>query len=194
MRHDAAHWDARYADPERAPFVEPDDAVVALMEGMPRGRGRALDLGCGEGRHALWLAAQGWLVTAVDFSHTGIRTGQELAQASGLAADITWVVADVTTWQPDESVDLVLVSLFRLEEEDLIRVRSWVAPGGHLLLVAHGDGLGGPRDPRFRSSADALRAAAGDLDVVCSTAFAAEGRRGRGGDRVAVLARRLVER
>lgn len=198
MVHDAAHWEARYGDPRRSAFVAPDPAVVAMVEGMPLATGRALDLGCGEGRHALWLAQRGWAVTAVDFSHNGIETARRLADDVGVDLAIDWVVADVTRWTPAHEFDLVLVSLFRLEDEDLARVRGWVRPGGHLVLVAHGDGpdsQDGPRDPRFRSSVEALRARAGPFEVLrCESVEADPAGAPRGSrqrrDRVALLARR----
>ena len=55
--------------------------------------GRALDLACGEGRNALWLAERGWQVTAVDFSAVGLAKAQRLA--SERALDLRWVEADV---------------------------------------------------------------------------------------------------
>ena len=123
--HDAAHWDARYLASEREVVVDPDPSVVALVSGMPGAPGRTLDLGCGEGRHAIWLAGRGWQVTAVDFSAVAIRR----ARSAEPEASVNWTVADVPTWLEAEAAsesrptayDLVVLAYLRLESYDLAR-------------------------------------------------------------------------
>lgn len=157
--HDAAHWDARYASGDQLWRAGPHAAVVSAVSGMPRGSGRALDLGAGDGRHAVWLAAQGWQVTAVDFSAVGVELGRAHAREHEL--DVSWVVADVGTWEPEAAFDLVLLSYFRLDGPDWARLVRWLAPGGHLLVVAHGtpgSRGAGPRDGRYRHTPASLRA------------------------------------
>ncbi len=114
--------------------------------------GRALDVACGEGRHALWLAAQGWQVTAVDFSAVGLAKAQQIAQKRGL--DVRWVEHDVIT--PMENLgafDLVAVIFLhtdpRSRDNWFANVRNCVAPGGLLVYIGHdprniGEGSGGP--------------------------------------------------
>ena len=127
--------------------------------------GRALDVGAGEGRHAVWLASRGWRVTALDFSAVGVERGREHAQREGVSVD--FVVGDVADWEPvSGAFDLVLVSYLHLEEEAMERVRGWVAPGGRLVVVGHAaGGAAGPRNPRFRHTVASMRNRAGDLDV-----------------------------
>lgn len=127
--------------------------------------GRALDVGAGEGRHAVWLASRGWRVTALDFSAVGVERGREHAQREGASVD--FVVGDVADWEPvSGGFDLVLVSYLHLEEEAMERVRGWVAPGGRLVVVGHAaGGAAGPRNPRFRHTVASMRNRAGDLDV-----------------------------
>lgn len=127
--------------------------------------GRALDVGAGEGRHAVWLASRGWRVTALDFSAVGVERGREHAQREGVSVD--FVVGDVADWEPvSGGFDLVLVSYLHLEEEAMERVRGWVAPGGRLVVVGHAaGGAAGPRNPRFRHTVASMRNRAGDLDV-----------------------------
>lgn len=157
--HDAAHWDARYAEGDQLWRAGPHSAVRALTARMPRGAGRALDLGAGDGRHAVWLAQQGWSVTAVDFSPVGVGRGADHAREHDVVVD--WVVADVAQWEPAGIFDLVLVAYFRIEGPDWMRVYRWLASGGHLLVVVHGtpgrSGPGGPTDPRFHNTVDSLR-------------------------------------
>lgn len=165
--HDAAHWDARYASGDQLWRAGPHAALVAALPRMPGGPGRALDLGAGDGRHAVWLAAQGWRVTAVDFSSVGIDRGREHAAQHGVVVD--WVLADVADWEPEAAFDLVLLSYFRIEGPDWARVRSWLVPGGHLLVIAHGtpgSRGAGPRGGRYRHTVDSLREEAAGLEII----------------------------
>jgi len=164
--HDAQHWDRRYADTDRLWSAEPNATVEEIVGQLPPGR--ALDLGAGEGRHAAWLAAAGWSVTAVDFSTVGIERGR--AHAGG--ADVEWGVADVRRWEPrpGSSYDLVLLAYLHLDTDVVDRSRTWLAPGGRLVVVGHAlrnltDGVGGPQDPRLLHTEDQLRRAADGLVV-----------------------------
>lgn len=150
--HGAQEWDSRYAGPDRVWSAAPNAWVAATLREWFTGR--ALDLGAGEGRHAVWLAALGWQVTAVDFSAVGIDRGREGAEEVGVQVD--WVVADVRTWEPTagETFDLVLVAYLHLEDDVLARARTWLAPGGALVVVGHSlrnltEGVGGPQDARL---------------------------------------------
>lgn len=161
-------WDQRYAAAERVWSEGPNREVEAVVGAWPPGR--ALDLGAGEGRHAIWLARLGWQVTAVDFSSVGIERGRAAAQLRG--ASVEWVVADVTTWTPPERAryDLVLVAYLHLPVDVLDRAVGWVAPGGALVVVGHAlrnltDGAGGPQDPALLNTPEQLRAAADGLVV-----------------------------
>ena len=80
--------------------------------------GRALDLGAGEGRNAVWLATRGWKVTAAYFSAVGLDKGRRLADARGVAVD--WVRADVLGYQPEaQSFRLVRAAYLQLRAADL---------------------------------------------------------------------------
>jgi SAM-dependent methyltransferase len=127
-------------------------------------------VGAGEGRHAVWLAALGWQVTAVDFSKVGLDKGRREAESRGICVD--WVVADAREWSPPAGTtyDLVLVAYLHLEGEVLTRVRDWLAPGGRLVVLGHAlrnltEGVGGPQDPRLLHSEEQLREAAAGLAV-----------------------------
>jgi SAM-dependent methyltransferase len=164
----AEDWDQRYADQQQW-SSGPNALVARLLTGLPPGE--AVDLAAGEGRHALWLAALGWRVTAVDFSAVGLRRG---ASQPG-AERVTWVTADVTTWTaPPASVDLVVVAYLHLPEPDILAVLTravgWLRPGGRLLVLGHDvanitSGVGGPQDPAILHSVDRLAPVADLLDV-----------------------------
>lgn len=157
-------WDARYADPSRPWPAEPSSTVVDAVRDLSPGE--ALDAAAGTGRHALWLAARGWTVTAVDFSPVGLEQGRR--HADGLPVE--WVVADLTDWQPEQRFDLVLLAHVQLGAEGVRRAATWLHPGGRLVVVGHAlrnltEGVHGPRSPELLHTPDQLRAGAQDLEV-----------------------------
>jgi SAM-dependent methyltransferase len=161
---DADAWDERYREGGLVWSPGPNQFVEAELADVPPGR--ALDLGAGEGRNAIWLAEQGWQVTAVDFSQEGLDKGRSRARALPVA----WVCADATTWSGDGSYDLSVLAYLQLSgEERRAAVRAAFASlraGGTFLLVAHDstnltEGVGGPQDPEVLMTAEEVL---GDLD------------------------------
>lgn len=154
-------WDRRWEEREE-PRSEPSRFLVACAEGMRPGR--ALDLACGAGRNAVWLAERGWRVTAVDFSEVGLAKARVRAAERGV--EVEWVRADLLEYAPPAGTfDLVLVLYLQLPAAELRVVlasaASAVAPDGALLVVGHHvdnltQGWGGPK------SADVLYTA-GDV-------------------------------
>jgi SAM-dependent methyltransferase len=155
---DAAGWDARYAEVDQVWSSGPNQFVEAELRDLPPGN--AVDLACGEGRNAIWLAEQGWRVTAIDFSSVGVDRGR--SRADGLP--IAWVVGDVLTVDLPQS-DLAVLAYLQLpadQRRSAVR-RAFVAlsPGGSLFVVAHDssnltEGTGGPQDPSVLYTADDL--------------------------------------
>jgi SAM-dependent methyltransferase len=148
---DAAEWDDRYRTTELIWTAEPNRFLVEQVTDL--GPGRALDLGCGEGRNAVWLAQRGFDVTAIDFSAVAIEKASQLAQERRVHVD--WIVADVTATLPEGPFDLAVVLYLHLREPTftslLTRVCGALAPGGTLLVIGHHvdnltDGVGGPQD------------------------------------------------
>ena len=102
--------------------------------------GTAFDAGCGTGAEAIDLAARGWRVTAVDISSTALALAAQRAAQASVSHKITWVEADLTTWQPEDAFDLVVTNYAHAAMPQLAfyrRIASWVAPGGTLLIVGH---------------------------------------------------------
>jgi 2-polyprenyl-3-methyl-5-hydroxy-6-metoxy-1,4-benzoquinol methylase len=146
-------WDRRYADRELVWTVQPNQFLVQEVEGLPPGR--ALDLACGEGRNAVWLAERGWRVTGVDFSEVGLEKARRLASARGVEGE--WTAEDLLEYRPEAGAfDLVLVLYLQVpasERAPILRAAAdAVAAGGTFLLIAHDsgnvqDGYGGPQRP-----------------------------------------------
>lgn len=164
---DANAWDERYAASglvwSRGPnqFIEAECGDLAP--------GRAVDLACGEGRNAIWLASLGWQVTAVDFSRVALDKGATLA--GDLPVD--WVCADATAWTGSD-LDLAVVAYFQvpaaMRRTAVRNVVTSLRPGGTLVWVAHDstnldEGTGGPQDPAVLMSADDVVADLDGLEV-----------------------------
>jgi SAM-dependent methyltransferase len=167
---DSAKWDERYSTSELIWTGRANQFVEAHLAELDAGS--AIDLGAGEGRNAVWLAQRGWTVTAVDFSRVGLDKADRLAAEHGVS--ITTVQADATTWHPDASVDLVVLSYLQLPPDDqrtvLEHAATWLTPGGTLFVIAHDrsnveHGYGGPPSAEVCYELGATVAALGTLDV-----------------------------
>ncbi|MFF2243841.1 class I SAM-dependent methyltransferase [Arthrobacter sp. NPDC058130] len=102
--------------------------------------GTALDAGCGTGAEATWLAAQGWQVTGADISAAALVQAAERAAQEPVSDSVTWVEADLSSWEPDHRFDLVTTSYAHPAMPQLAfyrRISEWVAPGGSLLIIGH---------------------------------------------------------
>jgi SAM-dependent methyltransferase len=139
---DEHDWEEQYRTHPELWSGRPNAALVAAATALPPGS--ALDIGCGEGADAVWLAARGWRVTAVDLSRTALERGRAHAAVQGVdvAARITWEQGDVTAWVPEERhFDLVSTQFMHLPGEArrvlFARLAAAVAPGGTLLVVGH---------------------------------------------------------
>ena len=135
-------WEERYAGADRV-WSGRVNRVLADVAGQLE-PGTALDLGCGEGGDAVWLAQQGWTVTGVDLSATAIARGRAAAADAGIPAErLRLVSGDLATWTDDGRYDLVTASFLHSwpveipRDAILRRAADFVAPGGRLLIVSH---------------------------------------------------------
>lgn len=148
---DRNDWNVRYDTPELIWRAEPNQLLVEQIADLTAGR--ALDLACGEGRNAIWLAEQGWETTGVDFSSVAIRKAREFAKARHVRVD--WFEADLRDFEPErDAYDLVLLAYVQLPEAERIALHQKAAgalrQGGRLLVIAHDStnlehGVGGPK-------------------------------------------------
>jgi thioredoxin reductase/SAM-dependent methyltransferase len=135
-------WEERYRAKPTIWSGHPNPQLVAEATGLPPGR--ALDVGCGEGADAIWLAQRGWQVTAVDFSPTALERAAAHAAAAGpqIAARIDWTHADLRQQPPAEGAYDLVSSQFmhlpgRARQDLFARLAAAVAAGGTLLIVGH---------------------------------------------------------
>jgi len=142
MSEPHSHWEEHYG---AKPRVWSGRVNARLAEVVPRLSGtRALDLGCGEGADAIWLAEHGWVVVAVDVSTTALARAAEDAEARGVLSRIDFQAHDLELTFPEGSFDLVSAQFFHTPLEMdraavLCRAAGAVAPGGTLLIVDHGE-------------------------------------------------------
>lgn len=164
-------WDRRYAEKDLLWSAAPNRVLVA--EAADLAPGRALDLACGEGRNAIWLAELGWRVTAVDFSEVAIEKARTRAEQTAVEVDFRCV--DLGDYEPEiEAYDFVVVLFLHLQAEQrrlvLSRAAAAVAPGGTLLVVGHDstnltDGVGGPSDPAVLYTPEDIVAELPELEI-----------------------------
>jgi thioredoxin reductase/SAM-dependent methyltransferase len=139
-----AFWEDRYGGVERVWSGRPSRALVEALAGVAPGT--ALELGCGEGADAVWLAEQGWRVTAVDLSATALGRAARTAERRGVADRTTFVRADLAEGLPGGlpagGVDLVVAAHLLSPAEFprdavLRRAAAVVARGGLLVVLSH---------------------------------------------------------
>ena len=162
---DAAAWDERYSQSELVWGAPPNAVVVERVTSLPRGR--ALDLACGEGRNAHWLATRGWEVTGLDYSAVALDKARRVAAEAprSVRERLDYRVADVTDSDLGGEYDLVLMIYLHLAPEERLQVVnraiSALKPDGILMILGHdavnlSQGVGGPQDPEILYTPDEL--------------------------------------
>lgn len=136
-----AMWEEHYAAKPQVWSGRVNAQLAEIAPQLPVGR--ALDLGCGEGADALWLAERGWTVVGTDISETALARARTAAENRGLAGRIEFRRDDLDRSFPDGGFDLVsaqfLHSPAAMDRAAILRrAADAVAPGGALLIVDHG--------------------------------------------------------
>ncbi|MFJ7072055.1 class I SAM-dependent methyltransferase [Streptomyces sp. NPDC098781] len=150
----AEFWEARYRDNGRLWSGRPNSLLV--REAGDLAPGRALDLGCGEGADAVWLASRGWRVTGADISHTALERAARHAAEAGVSDRTVWERHVLGETFPEGSFDLVnaqfLQSPVELDRRRVLkRAADAVAAGGTLLIVMHGGWPSWQSEPPFEA-------------------------------------------
>ncbi|HEX6947917.1 MAG TPA: class I SAM-dependent methyltransferase [Acidimicrobiia bacterium] len=161
-------WDEKYrAASDRLWSAEPNLFVADRLAHHRPGRG--VDLGSGEGRNAIWLARRGWQMVGVDFSTVAVE------RARRASSEVSWQVADVREWEPEQQVDLVLIAYLQMvpEELELVVRRSatWLDPDGELFMIGHDrtnleKGYGGPSEESVLWDLPTIKEWLGGLEIV----------------------------
>jgi SAM-dependent methyltransferase len=163
-------WDARYRD---GAYLDRTHPTALLADWLPRcARGRALDVACGAGRNALYLAANGFAVTAVDISAVALERGRAAATSRGL--DVAWLQADLDENPgrnlPDGPFDLIVWVRY-VHRTLMPHVVARLGTGGLLVCEQHlasDAAVAGPKSPEFRLAPGALARSAHGLMVLRS--------------------------
>lgn len=150
---DRRRWDAKYAERSVPERLAPDDWLVENVLSLEPGR--ALDLACGLGHNATWLARHAWAVDAVDISPTGLQLAAGLAARHKVA--VNWIAADLEEFAPAERVyDLIVVFRF-LDRTHIPRlVETALAPDGLLIYETFAAAQLARPDNHLRNPAYAL--------------------------------------
>lgn len=135
-------WEDHYARLDDRWGTAPNEVLAGLVTAHAPGPGTALDLGCGHGGDALWLASRGWHVTAVDVSATALSRVDAGAAAAGLTDRVRTSRHDLAVTFPEGTFDLVSACYFHTpvdipRDQVLRRAADAVAPGGLLVVVEH---------------------------------------------------------
>ena len=135
-----AHWEEHYGERHRVWSGRVNVRLAEMAEGLTPCR--VLDLGCGEGDDALWLAERGWHVVAVDISDTALQRAASEANARGLSDRIDFAQHDLSNSFPDGTFDLVsaqfLHSMIPFDRPRVLkRAASAMRPDGLLVIVDH---------------------------------------------------------
>lgn len=160
---DRERWDGKYAAKSVPERLAPDEWLMRQVSTLRPGR--ALELACGLGHNAIWLAQQGWQVDAVDVSLVGLNLAREFAERHRI--DVNWIAADLDTYVPEsEAYDLAVVFRFL----DRIRVpplmEAALRPGGLLVYETFTQSHTHRLDSHMRNPAFAL--APGELPQLFS--------------------------
>jgi SAM-dependent methyltransferase len=164
-------WNRKHGEAGLLFGAEPNRFLVAEVEGLAPGR--ALDLACGAGRNAVWLAERGWSVLGADFSDVALENARGLAAERGV--DVEWVQADLREWEPPtRAFDLVVVLYLQVPGDELssalANAAEAIAPGGTILVIGHHlenleNGYGGPSNPAVLYTPEQVAAALGGLEI-----------------------------
>src|SRR5450755_113525 len=165
-------WNQKYREAAGTEvWTVPDDFLLKafseyVQPAFPEG-GCALDIAGGAGRHAIWVAKQGWEVTLIDISETGVEQARHSAGA--LASHIHFVVDDLTQYKASQTFDVVMAFFF-LERKVFAEMVKVVRPGGLLVYKAHtteqANLEGGPKNPAHLLAPGELRQLAAGMRIL----------------------------
>ncbi len=155
-------WDERYAGGDRA-AGEPHRLLIDALEKIRPGK--ALDLGCGAGRHAVYLAEKGFLVTAIDNSQAGLEIARKKADEKGVAIDFMLADLESDAFEIEENAFDLIIDFFFLHRPLFSKIKKGVRPGGSVVAAIHFRGAD-DREGGFLLREGELRAAFDDFEIL----------------------------
>ena len=162
---DREKWDERY---RLGAYADRDHPSAWLERWLPDVTpGRALDVPCGAGRNAIFLASRGFSVTGIDISDIALARAEATARARGLSAE--WIGRDLDTGHGVTGPFELVVMIHYVDLDLVSDLANLLAPGGHLIVELHLETdrlVAGPKDPAFRVAPGSLRDAAAHLDIL----------------------------
>lgn len=165
---DRRKWNQRYAQGAYQTRLAPSDWLVRWLPAAPMGR--ALDVACGLGRNARFMAHQGYRVDAVDISAEGLRRAAELAQADEL--EVSWLERDLELGLPQDCSGYQVIAMLRYVNAALLEnLCHRLAPGGYLVVEEHllsTEQVSGPQNPAFRVGPGELQRLAAGLRILAA--------------------------
>ncbi len=159
-------WNQRFASPTFFYGTEPNAFLAQVTLHYLRPGDEVIELGAGEGRNAVWLARQGFRVTALDYAEAGLEKTRRLAAQQNVIVET--IQTDVTQWQPERTWDAVVITFLHLPPEArpglYTLIQNILRPGGHLIAEwfrpeqrTEGYTSGGPPDPTWMVTTEELR-------------------------------------
>lgn len=161
-------WDERFRHGEYPTDPDPSPVLRQYVDAFPDGR--ALDVATGTGRNAVFLAAEGYAVDAIDKSREGLRIARESAEERAVDDRVNWIQADVPSYEfPEATYDVITISFYRAVDR-FPDVKEALASGGYLFVEHHLRSTdptpSGPSSDRYRFGANELLHACLDLTVL----------------------------
>ncbi len=158
----AETWDDRYAHGKYS-SAKPHKLLIELAEKMKAGK--ALDLACGTGRHAIFLAEKDWRVTAVDNSSVGIEIAKQRANEKGLTIDFRVADLEKGEFQIEENSYDLICDFYYLQRELFNEMKKGVKPGGIIISTIHIYGEG-EKSGRFLLREGELKEFFNDFEIL----------------------------
>lgn len=181
-------WESRFSSEDYVFGTEPNAFLARSAHHIPEGA-RVLSVADGEGRNGVWLAGQGFAVTAQDFSPNAQAKARRLAAERGVAIDLELSDIRSRTWKPDAFDTVVGIFFQFLDPSERLRIfdgiKRTVRPGGLVLIEGYGPGqleygTGGPKVLENLYTPDLLREAFSDFEILMLEAYDAEVQEGAG--------------
>lgn len=168
IQRSVTSWDERLRRGEYPQNPDPSPILRSYIGDIPEGR--ALDIATGTGRNAVFLAASGYAVDAIDQSREGLRIARENATRRGVNDRINWIQADIPTYEfPTSEYELITVSFYRAVDR-LPDIKQALVPGGYVFIEHHLRSTdptpSGPSGDRYRFAANELLHSCLDLTVL----------------------------